>query len=81
MPKIVQVTPKNGARVLDPVTCKPIPENGVPVELSTYWKRRELDGEVTITEPPADNAKVDEATTTEPPAEESSAKVGKGKKE
>lgn len=45
----IKVTPANGARVLDPATKQPIPADGKTVTRSSYWLRRQKDGEVTIT--------------------------------
>nr|DAN91172.1 MAG TPA: Protein of unknown function (DUF2635) [Caudoviricetes sp.] len=44
----VKIKPVNKKRVLDPVTKAPIPEKGVTVELTTYWRRRLMSGEVEI---------------------------------
>lgn len=44
----VLVKPVNGQRVLDPLTMKPIAQEGEKLEYTPYWKRRELEGSVTI---------------------------------
>ena len=44
----VKIKPVGKKRVLDPATKTPIPENGVSVELTTYWRRRAASGEVEI---------------------------------
>lgn len=48
MPKIVFVKPVRGRRVLDPVTLQPLSAEGMAVELTSYWRRREIDGDVTL---------------------------------
>jgi hypothetical protein len=53
--KIVHIRPVNGSRVLDPVQNLPLPEEGQPVELTTYWKRRLAAGEVEIVKTGGDN--------------------------
>ncbi len=44
----VVLKPKAGLRVLDPATMPPapLPPEGKPVELNTYWRRRLAAGEV-----------------------------------
>lgn len=44
----IHVVPAKGLRVLDPVNRQPLPPEGKEVERSTYWLRRERDGDVTI---------------------------------
>lgn len=44
----VKIKPVNKRRVLDPATKTPIPEKGINVELTTYWRRRIMSGEVEI---------------------------------
>lgn len=44
----VKIKPVNKKRVLDLATKAPIPEKGVTVELTTYWRRRIISGEVEI---------------------------------
>lgn len=46
---LVHIKPKDGKRVLDPLTMKPLPKEGLKLDFSPHWKRRENDGDVTIT--------------------------------
>lgn len=55
--QIVHVKPVSGRRVLDPVSLRPIPADGMAVELTSYWRRRHLDGDVELSKnPPPDQA-------------------------
>ena len=45
---LVKIKTVGKKRVLDPATKTPIPENGVSVELTTYWRRRIAAGEIEI---------------------------------
>ena len=49
----IVVVPKQGARVLDPTNAEPIPAQGKEVERTTYWLRREREGDVTVKAVPA----------------------------
>lgn len=44
------VKPKEGLRVLNPATKLPIPDEGMVVNSHLYWTRRQLDGDITISE-------------------------------
>lgn len=44
------VKPKDGLRVLNPATMQPIAAEGEKVAKDPYWKRRQLDGDITISE-------------------------------
>ena len=44
----VHVVPAEGARVLDPVTRKPLPAEGAMVPKNQYWLRRLRTGEVQL---------------------------------
>jgi len=59
MPKLhtpVFVTPKAGLKIRKE-DGKHLPEGGDTVIHSTYWARRENDGDVTITDLPTDDVK------------------------
>jgi hypothetical protein len=45
---IVKIIPKEGLKVRDPISKDHLDKNGQEFELSAYWIRRELAGEVTI---------------------------------
>ncbi len=45
---LAKVTPKEGRTVKHPASRRALLEKGERVELSTYWRRRERDGDVTI---------------------------------
>lgn len=47
-PDTVLLVPAEGRRVIDPATRQPVPAEGVgvPLPLSTYWRRRIADGDV-----------------------------------
>ena len=44
----VFVIPKAGQIIRDPVSKLPLPAEGKKVKLDTYWRRRILDGDVTV---------------------------------
>ena len=46
---LVHIMPKDGKRVLDPLTMQPLPQEGLKLDFSPHWKRRENDGDVIIT--------------------------------
>lgn len=52
----ILVKPKAGLKVVDPTTGKALPTTGLVVEDSTYWRRRERDGDVAISAPPTPKA-------------------------
>ena len=45
---IVKIIPKEGLKVRDPITKKHLNAEGEDLELSAYWIRRELAGEIVI---------------------------------
>jgi len=47
MSEKITVKPALNLRVVDPVTRKPLPPEGVEVERTTYWLRRLREGDVT----------------------------------
>jgi hypothetical protein len=49
--------PKEGVRVVEPISHTPLPAEGALVEESTYWLRRLRDGDVTAEVPAAKPAK------------------------
>jgi len=53
MSTFVKVKPVKGRRVLDPVSLEPLPAQGQGVELTSYWRRRHLDGDVELVHTPA----------------------------
>lgn len=67
--------PKAGLRVVDPATGKPLPAAGAEVEITTYWRRRLRDGDVT----PKGEATGAEAATATAPAK--AARASKTKSE
>ncbi len=46
---IVHITPKDKKRVLDPISLKALPVEGLDMDLTPYWQRREDEGSVAIT--------------------------------
>ena len=44
----MHVEPIGGARVLDPATNRPLPQEGASVSRSQYWLRRIRTGEVQV---------------------------------
>lgn len=46
MADFIKIKPKDGIRVIDEQTGKPIPSGGKTVEMSQYWGRRLKDGDV-----------------------------------
>ena len=46
---IVHIAPKDKKRVLDPISVKALPVEGMDMELTPYWQRREDEGSVIIT--------------------------------
>lgn len=46
-----RITPKPGAPIRDPVTLEKLPTAGILVErVTVHWRRRQLEGGVTITD-------------------------------
>ena len=45
---MVKLIPKNGLIVRDPITKRPIPIEGIEVNLDRFWRRRIADGDVYI---------------------------------
>jgi hypothetical protein len=45
---IVKIIPKEGLKVRDPISKAHLEKSGQEFELSAYWIRREVAGEVTI---------------------------------
>jgi len=45
---LVHIKPKDGKRVLNPLTMQALPQEGVKLDFSPHWRRRENDGDVTI---------------------------------
>lgn len=71
MSKTAYLIPRAGLTVLQPRGGKyqvptPLPPEGASVELTTYWRRRLIDGDVTVAEPaePAAPAAKTKAKTT-----------------
>jgi len=56
MPEQVYLVPAPGLRVLDPVTYEPLPAEGAIKSMTTYWRRRLRDGDVTKGQPPRKRA-------------------------
>lgn len=46
----MKLAPRSGMVVIDPATSKPLPADGVDVEMNSYWVRRLQDGDVTEAE-------------------------------
>ena len=44
----IRVTPGSGRRVRDKLTTAVVPEEGAVYEMSSYWSRKERDGDVTL---------------------------------
>ena len=64
----VFATPAPGLIVRHPDTGKPLDAAGEPVERTSYWLRRERDGDVSLTEiAPTEGEAAPEAPTTPPP--------------
>lgn len=42
------IKPNSGLVIRDPETFEILPEEGKPVDMSSFWKRRLLDGDVSI---------------------------------
>lgn len=49
--KRIQITPRAGRRPVFPGTNRPVPAEGVEVNLETYWLRCERDGAIEIHDP------------------------------
>lgn len=50
---MLRVKPREGIKIRHPVTRQHIPADGIVLrELDTYWERRRMDGDVTVTEEP-----------------------------
>lgn len=47
---IIFVKPRDGFRVIDPETRVALPAEGCRVNDSPYWRRRERDKDITVTE-------------------------------
>ena len=45
---MVHIIPKKDKIVINPTTNKKLPENGILVNLNTYWKNRLLDKDIEI---------------------------------
>jgi len=48
----MHITPREDRIVRDPVTRDPLPKEGALKPVTTYWRRRAADGDVTIAKPP-----------------------------
>lgn len=49
---MIRIVPRTNMVVIDPVTSKAIPSEGIEVlELDSYWIRRRNDGDVVATDP------------------------------
>ena len=59
MPEMKIFVPKPGLLVRDPATMRPLPPEGAAKPMNTYWRRRLMDGDVSLAIAPAP----------EPPAE------------
>ena len=47
---MIRITPKKGLKVINPDTLKRVPDTGVVIpKMNTFWKRRENDGDITVT--------------------------------
>jgi len=47
---MIRIIPKKDLKVMNPSTNKRVPDEGVVIsKITTYWKRREDDGDITIT--------------------------------
>lgn len=49
--------PKPGLRMRDPQSLQLLPEEGAELPLTSYWRRRINDGDVSIGKPPRASAK------------------------
>lgn len=47
------VIPKDGKRVIDNMTRRPLPESGIEVQDNPYWQRRLRDGDIVLADVPA----------------------------
>lgn len=45
---MISVKPRGGLRVPNPETGRPLPDAGMPVADSSYWRRRHAEGAVEI---------------------------------
>ena len=48
----IHVRPKAGLQIFDPMTRRPIPEDGAVVARTPYWLRRLRDGDVELEQHP-----------------------------
>ncbi len=69
------IKPAAGKVVRDPVTRRRLPEDGVFVSVSTYWRRRLKDGSVTKSRPAAEKKP---AAEPKKPDDVNKPKTGKG---
>jgi hypothetical protein len=67
------IVPRPGLVVRDEYR-RPIPENGLEVELTTYWRRRIADGDVVVQSKKGKGQKMSDAAETKP-------SKGKGKED
>jgi len=58
------------ARVIDPKTGAPLPASGAAVEMTPYWKRRESDGDIEVSEIGQGRMNVSEPRRVKPADEE-----------
>lgn len=49
--KLIFVIPKEGSKIIDPLTRKPIHADGEHVEKTVYWQRRIMVGDVVVGTP------------------------------
>ena len=61
MSKRVTIKPRPGLRVMIPESRGFVPENGMPVNLNTYWLRRLRDGDVVLAPQPGPAKRAKEA--------------------
>lgn len=47
--ELVHIKPKDGTRVLEPLSMKVLPPEGMKLDYNPYWARRALEGDVIIT--------------------------------
>ncbi len=59
MNHVIFVVPKNGFRVLDPISYEELPKDGARVLSNPYWIRMESQGAVTIKSDPNDKTHED----------------------
>ncbi|MBF0168795.1 MAG: DUF2635 domain-containing protein [Alphaproteobacteria bacterium] len=51
------IYPVPGRLVRNPATLQPLPEEGLSVEFTPYWRRRESAGDITLADPRVKPAK------------------------